>query len=342
MKTSWSRPPVEESRPAGPPARPFWIIAKATPFAFAFILCFYAWTCRESPEVTRFRWLARHGYIEVPLLVSEAGTFDVVARANGKPLRLMVDTGAEYNEIDAAAVEQLSLHAEPIAPHKQQRIAGYWESRSKVNEQDLAIGELRGNWEAFVFYASGLPHSDGLLGSDYLARHGAIIDYRTKKMFLWNRSQHSSDDGKAAEQQSEEFAALLKREGYLEVPLCFRMRGNQPQVAATIEGKPIRLDVDTGSSTNVLTPSVAERLHLPMEDTRLSPILGHHISRSHATLSIAGQTEPLYVWLLDFPSKWFRKQDPEPFIEGLLGAPFLRTHAAVIDYGSRKLYLHAH
>ena len=99
------------------------------------------------------------------------------------------------------------------------------------------------------------------------------------------------------------FAGLLKRERYLEVPLCYGKRSRFP-IIATLEGGAVRLGVDTGSASNYLLPSVAERLHLPEygppQQIRNSHTGRQTLYRTRAkAFSLAGQTEALEALLLD-------------------------------------------
>jgi len=312
---------------------------------FALIICVVVWMCRQPPDAVRARWLIQHGYSEVPFQVSKGVHFDIMACGNGKPLRLLIDTGAEFNLIDAGVPKRLDLLPEPIkeflvnvAGH------GHTQTQGRLLVKDFTVGDLHGPWQALVVDHSHLNKEerfgeaprDGLLGSPYLTHNAAVIDCGSKKLFLWNRIQHSSRGNEVSNRGTDPFSTLLKRQGYLEVPLPYT-EWTRPYVPATINGEPLLLDVDTGSSVNALTAFFAERLHLPMYYT------AHGSHKTHAeAFSVGGHSEAMEALLVDSGRLKAVDKSGEHTVDGILGAGFLLDHAAVIDCGSKKLYLLAH
>jgi hypothetical protein len=141
-------------------------------------------------------------------------------------------------------------------------------------------------------------------------------------------------------------AAALDAEGYVEVPITRGEVSSWWVVKASIDGKPVRLMIDTGSGSDVLDKSAAERLKYPLlktdmvaataSDPRVEvyrevvPRLELGPFRSTA---VALQIMPLSRSLPD------RERDRGGFPDGILGAPTLHHYSAVLDYGAERMYL---
>ena len=303
--------------------------------------------CRQPPEAVRAQWLVRHGYTEVPIQVSKTSVLDITATANGKPLRLLIDTGAVRDYIDSSVQKRLELRPEPIEKEDVESFAGRSEIQERLTVDDFAVGLLHGRWQALLLDQSGLAPRDGMLGNGYLLRNAAVIDYGSKRMFLCNRSEHSPRDNNVTDRGSDEFAALLKKQAYQEVPLSYGEKIARPHVDATINGEPLRLKVDTGATSSILATSLIERCRLPKYDAaqRIRTAFGvlHTAYRTHAkNFSFGGRTEELDALLLDMDRQNAElKSIGEHPADGILGSRFLLAHAAVIDFGAKKLYVQA-
>ena len=181
---------------------------------------------------------------------------------------------------------------------------------------------------------------DGRLGTSYLLDYDGVIDCGSKKLFLWNRVQGS---GATTDRGNVEFTALLKKQGYQELPLSYYKNDMIPHVTATIKGEPLNLDVDTGTTPSYLDLAFAERLHLPKYDHRSNDSFAaiHAVYKTRVDgFSLGGHAEALEALLQDLGQlNAVHKKIGEPTVDGILGAPFLLAHAAVIDFGSKKLYV---
>jgi hypothetical protein len=313
-------------------AKRFWAIVTVSPFLIALILCFVAWMCRQPTGAIRARWLTGHGYEEMPVQVDTYAKFIIPASGNGQPLRLLMDTGGDgFGLIGTHVAEGLGLQPEWFPGHEK--------TSGILVVNDFTVGDLHWSWRTQVKSVFNDYPYDGTLDNDFLARAAAVIDFGSGKVFF-RKQQPSGANGMV-----DGFAGLLKRKRYLEVPLCYGKRSRFPIIAATLEGGAVRLGVDTGSASNYLLPSVAERLHLPEygppQQIRNSHTGRQTLYRTRAkAFSLAGQTEALEALLLDLD--WLntaRKKRGDPALDGILGTDFLQAHAGVIDLGSPKLYL---
>ena len=131
----------------------------------------------------------------VPIRVSETYNLYVDAAINGKPARLMVDTGAFATLLHRGFVRSLHvpLHETPFSSSavnlKQRGVQIARIKRLSVGAVDI-LGK-----EVGVVDLEGLIHSDllrgsqpvaGLLGAEILKTHHGIIDFGTRTLYLKN------------------------------------------------------------------------------------------------------------------------------------------------------------
>jgi predicted aspartyl protease len=137
--------------------------------------------------------------------------------------------------------------------------------------------------------------------------------------------------------------ALLKQQQYVEVPLS-RGKMGYLDVTAQTQGQPLLLYLDTGSTDNHLEEAVAMRLKLPKRRAAVGIIAAKETDPPELvtleTLSVGGLPSRIEAVLNSQASaNKVRKDHGEPPYDGLLGAPFLKDNAAVIDYGAVQLFL---
>ena len=135
------------------------------------------------------------GMKSVPIRVSETYNLYVDAAINGKPARLMVDTGAFATLLHRGFVRSLHvpLHETPFSSSavnlKQRGVQIARIKRLSVGTVDI-VGKDVG-----VVDLEGLIHSDllrgsqpvaGLLGAEILKNHHGIIDFGTRTLYLKN------------------------------------------------------------------------------------------------------------------------------------------------------------
>ena len=133
------------------------------------------------------------GYESVPILVSEGYNLYVDAKINGRSARLMLDTGAFATLLHRGFVRgmNLSLRDTPLrsaAVNLKQRGV----QLARINRLSLGAVNIVGK-DVGVVDLEGLIHGGlldanppvaGLLGAEILRRHGGIIDFGTRKLYL--------------------------------------------------------------------------------------------------------------------------------------------------------------
>lgn len=137
-------------------------------------------------------FLAARGYVRVPLTRSGVGHFHTAGTLNGRPVAVLVDSGASCTVVALAVVQALGLRSEWLdcgavgagGPLDQYRIDG----------ADLRLGSfvprLAGpiglDFEAVnaPLRAQGSAEVDVILGVDVFDAHAAVIDYASQSLFL--------------------------------------------------------------------------------------------------------------------------------------------------------------
>lgn len=303
----------------------------------------------------RAAMLRRKGYVQVPLQLTNYGYLNCAAQANGESWLFFLDTGAGATDaiVDKLVPERHKLATQPSGINLS-AVGGKTEELPKIVIERFAVGGLQQKLDAAVIDMSDQnrsrlerndPIPDGLLGASFLARYVAVIDYDTTSLFLWPQDTNARSYEKPHHNPAgSELAALLKAEGYQEVPLVL-YKNKLLCVDVQIHGEPARLQVDTGAMASFIDPTAVDRLRLPVEPSEIRVIgaVGRDEIGKKTTIPaiLIGSIETsLEAHVVDLsPHHAAIEEDGDAPYDGLLGAPILRRFAAVIDYGSAKLFL---
>src|SRR5579862_1283726 len=139
------------------------------------------------------------------------------------------------------------------------------------------------------------------------------------------------------------FATLLKQQHFVEVPLT-RSKTGYLDAMAQAQGQPLLLYLDTGNTENQVEEAVAVRLKLSRRRAEKGILAAKETDPSEVVvlehLSLGGLQLRIEATLNSQASaNQGRKELGEAPYDGLLGVEFLNDYAAVIDYGSAKLFL---
>lgn len=125
--------------------------------------------------------------------------------------------------------------------------------------------------------------------------------------------------------------------------LGFEMLGTLPVLSAQVEGRPVRLLLDTGGAAALaLRPDVAAAL--TPTDMAASASAGASSTASPPASSTAPASPRLRLQLgagepVELPAALWRKSSYPPGIDGYLGWGYLRQFSVVLDYGRQQLQL---
>ena len=138
-------------------------------------------------------YLSKKGYQKKKLKLTKTSHFKTTAKINGVKGNFIVDTGASNTCIDINLIEKFNLTSEESetkaagagatdmdtqVSKKNSLKIGKWKSK----KNSLVIFDLSHVNEALTNHGSKPVH--GIIGADILQKGKAIIDYKTKTLFL--------------------------------------------------------------------------------------------------------------------------------------------------------------
>ncbi len=137
-------------------------------------------------------FLIARGYVRVPLRRSMVGHFHTDGTLNGRPIEVLVDTGAACTVVAMSVVRALGLRAEWL--NSEAGGAGGALDQYMIHGADLRLGSfapcVRGpvglDFEHInaPLLAQGSAAVDAILGVDVFDAHAAVIDYPSLSLFL--------------------------------------------------------------------------------------------------------------------------------------------------------------
>ncbi len=279
----------------------------------------------------------------LPLVRSRQNHLLVRAFINGKPAWLTVDSGAPVSAIALNRREYFRLKpttAESKLPARVQ-INGAFNSVAIARE--LRIGALTLIDEPVVTVDLGYSaraarrvheqEIDGIIGADILFPTHAVLDCERQLLIL-----------KTDPEVMGSFPGFDRR-GLRAVPIQVSDDYNL-YVNGSVNGKPAKLMVDTGSFATLLHRSFVRRMRIATRETQFSSSAVNLKERGVRVALI----RKLSVGSVDIFGKEVGVIDLEglihdgllggsPPVAGLLGAETLRRHHGIIDFGTRTLYL---
>jgi predicted aspartyl protease len=300
----------------------------------------------DSSAATRSRSAATQPapqYEALPLVRSHQNHLLVRAYINGKPALLGVDTGAPVSAIALSRRQHFRLtgiSSNSKLPTRLQ-INGAFNNVAIVRQ--FRLGALNLVDEPVVTVdlsgssrAARVLHEeeiDGILGADILFPTRAVLDCQKQLLIL------KIDPEVQGRVPGVEYRGLQK------MPLRVS-EGYNLYVDGAVNGAPARLMVDTGAFATLLHRGFVRRMGIPLHETDFSSSAvnlkqrGVEVARirrlSVGSVNILGKD----VGVIDLEGLIHREQlQGSPPVAGLLGAEILRSHHAIIDFGTRTLYL---
>jgi predicted aspartyl protease len=323
-------------------------VTRSDHFSFArnllSILCVGAALVAELPAASRpTHARATPQFEALPLVRSRQNHLLLRAYINGRPAWLGVDSGAP---VSAIAVERRDyFRLTPIA------VKSTLPARIQINgafnnvaiARELRLGALSLVDEPVVTIdlgnssrAAKLRHEqeiDGIIGADILFPTKAVLDCQRQLLILKTDPDVIGN------------APGFDRRGLQAVPIQVS-DGFNLYVNSSINGKPARLMVDTGSFATLLHRSFVRRMRIATRETAFS---SSAVNLKERGVRIA-RIRKLSVGSVDIIGKEVGVIDLEglihdgllqgsPPVAGLLGAEILNRHHGIIDFGTRTLYL---
>jgi predicted aspartyl protease len=263
------------------------------------------------------------GWIRLP---RDAGLILMDGKVSGHPIRLVVDSGAQFSAIDRALAERLALPQLAALPMVAYGVSGE-PSLTHMVHLDLALPGLAvARVRAAALDISRLSVVTGrdfsmLLGRDVLSRLVVEADLpHDRAAFHAPAAYRLPPDGVVA-------------------PLM--IAHGAPTLTVRVDGAPMEVMVDTGA-TGALAVSAAAAEAAGL----LSP--GRAVSQAHSVslgglsldrIVVARRLEVQGLVMRDAPVQIYSPAAPGPLPSGLLGIGFLRRFRMALDLGGRRLIL---
>ena len=279
----------------------------------------------------------------LPLERSRQNHLLVRAEINGKPALLGVDSGAPVSAISAARRKHFGMAALPGSSKLPPRLKINGGFNRVTIAQRLRLGALTLIDEPMVAIDLSAParasrefHEqalDGILGADILFPTQAVLDCEAQVLFM------------KIDPDAPGTVPGVNHRGWKNVPIRVT-KGWNLYVDGKLNGKPAQLMIDTGAFTTLIHKPFVREMRLPLRDT---PYLSGAVNLDQRGLQLATirrfaigpfMVKGKEVGVMDL--KGLIHGDllkGTPPVAGLLGSEFLRRNHAIIDFGTRTLYL---
>jgi predicted aspartyl protease len=311
---------------------------------------FLAISCAAAALVAEFAAVPRVAYARadthfeaLPLVRSHQNHLMVRAFINGREAWLTIDSGAPVSAIALNRRNYFRLRPTTAKSNLPARIQINGAFNNVAIARELRLGGLTLIEEPVVTVdlgnsarAARLVHEeqiDGIIGADILFPTQAVLDCQRQLLILkTNPDVLGGVPG-------------FDRRGLQAVPIQVS-DGFNLYVNGSINGKPAKFMVDTGSFATLLHRSFVRRMRIA---TRETPYSSSAVNLKERGLRVA-RIRKLSVGSVDIVGKDVGVIDMEglihgglldgsPPVAGLLGAETLRRHHGIIDFGTRTLYL---
>jgi predicted aspartyl protease len=227
-------------------------------------LCMLA-ACQSAPETCQLAKVS-----SMPIHVG-GGHIMIDAAINGHPVNLVVDTGADFTGISAAAANRMRMHADRRTIGMAIGFGG-WRSFGEITIPNLSINELHGsNMHLAVFgwqdeahpYTLGQENGrqiDGILGMDILSHYDLDFDLAGGKLNFYQEFTNCHQPVTSLPQPL--YSEELQNTAY---------DGQWRHIIVTVNGIELQAMFDTGAYITTIYGSGAYTLKVTQEMLRQAP-----------------------------------------------------------------------
>ena len=289
------------------------------------------------------------GFVGVQMARGPQNHLVLQARVNAQPATFLVDTGADITFIRADRAQEFG--AGRTGEEARRRGTSF----ALAAVQELSIGSVRvagttvalSDASQFRGTAPGGQSADGVIGMDLLRRHSAVINCRTRQLFLKTDPARRLD-----------LSAITRGLGFLKISLD-RTRRGALAVPCTLRARPGRMLVDTGAFVtgfdddvlrargfttrpSTLTTRGLDGQIRPVELAQIDDlkIAGIPIApQTFAVIDLYGKQKGLRTYTGLGRVELYATRAPAEQIVGVLGNDLLDQRRAIIDVGNMSLYL---
>lgn len=278
----------------------------------------------------------------LPLSRSHQNHLLVRAFINNKPALLIVDTGSPGTVINARRRQYFGLSNAPASMQWPRQVQVNGAFNSLVIAKTLRLGELNITDVPVVLadmsgarQASRMQReqqADGILGADALYNTKSILDCQ-EQLLIINMSPEKPGRAPGVDTRGFQAMPMIMSEG-----LNFYVDGS-------VNGTAARLMVDTGAFATLLHRPFVRELRIPLRETSFQSA---RINLADDNVEVA-RIKKLSLGVVDIVGKQVGVTDlagvlhnglrSNPPVVGLLGGEILHRNHAIIDFGTRTLYL---
>lgn len=314
----------------------------------ALLLSLILTQCASMPfsgNGSREAQLKRMGYAAVPLKkvpgdVRYSGTFLV----NGSPLHFLIDSGANSTDVDDSTATRIGLKRSKSVNVITRGALGR-EVHSGLGTGSLQIGPMKADQFSFTIAPKGKKDTStsryvGQVGLDALNSTGSLVDIPRGR--LWVPSGPSERNRRGG------IAPLGPKPSLGKKMLGMDTAGRLPHLIlnGTVNGEHVSWVVDTGAEISVMDADSFQRLGLTsvMTNSRMIDAAGDRValrrSRMHNLRfgDVNVRTFDIAIAPLSQVKRFFKDSSGRP-VDGILGMDFLSQGQALLDSGSKVLYM---
>lgn len=316
-------------------------------FLFLLLASLVLCQCSTGPfsfgKPGRSSQLKRSGYSAVPLQkLSSDVRYSGIFMVNGQPLRFLIDSGANSTDVDGDLAKRVGLLEDRKVKVVTRGALGR-EVASGRGYGTLQIGPMYSrNFPFTVAPSTGRRTSTssyaGQIGLDALSGIGALVDIPSAR--LWVPEMPFNGDSRSINRGP--------RNGLGNKILALEKAGTLPHLLlrGTLQGRPVTWVVDTGAEISVMAAESFDRFNLPSRTTnsRMIDASGDRIALRQARLrnvnfgNVNIAVFDIAIAPLGTVREFFRDVNGRP-IDGILGMDFLMKGEALLDTGSKLIYL---
>ena len=257
----------------------------------------------------------------------------------------LVDTGAPISTITEAAARRASLQRPGITAKIPSSVKVEGREREVVIAQKIVSeGFDFGEEPMAVLRLDALEHermrrvsqsfgNGGILGLPILKKYGALINCRTKQIFL-NRNGGPLPVHRSTYEQM----------GFTYIPIKITPE-NHVEALGTIGTGEYSFLIDTGASATLVLASIREKERIPFYTERTTLVGVHDFNNPIVTSGLLRSfrlgSHDLSNCFVGFADLNLSQSEFTRPLGGIIGAEILWDHHAIIDLGNRALYLKA-
>ena len=255
----------------------------------------------------------------------------VTFTANGVPITLLLDTGAEWTILTPAAAKRVGAETPRIEFQRQIRGLSSSLATNEVELRSFTAGSVAIPWRRVRVAPLNVPSVfsaplDGVLGADTLSSFDIDLDLPHHRMTFWDKQSCPS----AAPAWPQPYSAIPAR----------RTLSNHLSFPAQLDGRQIDTFIDTGAQLSVVSSRAAQALG----------ITEAALARDRPTVTLGAAAERLNSHLHRFSRMEVGGEvvhNPELIVADVslkdadlvLGIDFLSARRLWLSYGSQQIFL---